>query len=162
MQDLLTKFPKALDKMVCEPFMHKGEWAIHQVLPILIDAIGPAHVRLVTFSVSEDSLRPLFFLGDDGKILSLSMLLDTTVKRHKLDLLLFAANITPDIRIDSCHAKILLVENEHYQFGIVGSANLNQNHRWEAGFYFTAGPHYDYFHSMFNESYQNAMPYAVT
>lgn len=62
------------------------------------------------------------------------MLLDTTVKRHKIDLLLFAANISPEIRIDSCHAKVLLVENERYKFGIIGSANLNLNHRWEAGY----------------------------
>lgn len=141
--------------------MHKGEWAIHEVLPTLISAIGPASVKIATFSISEDSLRPLFFLTEDGKITGLQMLLDTTVKRHKIDLLLFAANISPEIRIDSCHAKVLLVENEQYKFGIVGSANLNQNHRWEAGFYFTAGKHYDYFAKEFDKSFENAMNYAI-
>ena len=141
--------------------MHKGEWAIHHVLPILLSALGPSAVKIATFSVSEDSLRPLFFLADEGKIQDLKLLLDTTVKRHKLDLLLFAVGITPEIRIDSCHAKVLLVENEQYKFGIVGSANMNQNHRWEAGFYFTAGSHFDYFTQIFNEAYQNAMPYAA-
>lgn len=114
--------------------MHKGEWAIHQVLPSLLSAIGPAEVRIATFSISEDSLRPLFFLAEEQKITRLSMLLDLTVKRHKLGLLLFAAHITPTIRIDNCHAKLLLIENKQYKFGIVGSANLNQNHRWEDGF----------------------------
>ena len=117
-----------------EPFMHKGDWAIHEVLPSLLSEIGPADIRIATFSISEDSLRPLFFLADDKKITGLTLLLDTTVKRHKLDLLLFASNITPRIRIDSCHAKVLLVENDKYQFGIAGSANLNQNHSWENGF----------------------------
>lgn len=141
--------------------MHKGDWAIHEVLPSLLSEIGPATVRIATFSISEDSLRPLFFLADEKRITSLTLLLDTTVKRHKLDLLLFASNITPDIRIDSCHAKLLLVGNEEYQFGIVGSANLNQNRRWEAGFYFTSGCHYDYFSDMFNKSYENAINYAL-
>lgn len=145
-----------------EPFMHKGDWAIHEVLPSLLSAIGPASVRIATFSISEDSLRPLFFLSDEGMITDLTLLLDTTVKRHKLDLLLFASNISPNIRIDSCHAKLLLVENEQYKFGIAGSANLNQNRRWEAGFYFTAGSHYDYFAQMFNESYQDAMNYDIS
>lgn len=145
-----------------EPFMHKGDWAIHEVLPSLLSAIGPASVRIATFSISEDSLRPLFFLSDEGKITDLTLLLDTTVKRHKLDLLLFASSITPSIRIDSCHAKLLLVENEQYKFGIVGSANLNQNRRWEAGFYFTAGRHYDYFAQMFNESYKDALNYDIS
>lgn len=141
--------------------MHKGEWAIHEVLPSLLSAIGPADIRIATFSISEDSLRPLFFLSEEKKITSLNMLLDTTVKRHKLDLLLFAANITPGIRIDSCHAKLLLVGNKKHQFGIVGSANLNQNHRWESGFYFTSGSHFDYFSETFNQAYINAMDYAV-
>lgn len=161
MNKFQDNFPHALCPGSIEPFMHKGEWAIHEVLPTLISAIGPASVKIATFSISEDSLRPLFFLTEDGKITVLQMLLDTTVKRHKIDLLLFAANISPEIRIDSCHAKVLLVENEQYKFGIVGSANLNQNHRWEAGFYFTAGKHYDYFAKEFDKSFENAMNYAI-
>lgn len=154
-------FADALVPGTIEPYMHKGEWAIHEVLPILLSAIGPATVRIATFSVSEESLRPLYFLNEDGMIAELKLLLDLTVKRHKLGLFLFAGNITPEIRIDSCHAKVLLVENERYKFGIVGSANLNQNHRWEAGFYFTAGRHYDYFKEKFETSYQNALPYDI-
>lgn len=161
MNKFQDNFPHALCPGSIKPFMHKGEWAIHEVLPTLISAIGPASVKIATFSISEDSLRPLFFLTEDGKITGLQMLLDTTVKRHKIDLLLFAANISPEIRIDSCHAKVLLVENEQYKFGIVGSANLNQNHRWEAGFYFTAGKHYDYFAKEFDKSFENAMNYAI-
>ncbi|HIY88261.1 MAG TPA: hypothetical protein H9824_06115 [Candidatus Bacteroides pullicola] len=143
----------------CEPYMHKGEWAIHEVLPSLLSAMGVADVRIATFSVSEDSLRPLFFLRDEGQINRLTLLLDYTVKRHKLDLLLFAAGFTPDIRIDACHAKVLLVENDVHRFGIVGSANLNQNHRWEAGVWFTSGPMYDHFSKQFNAAYADALPY---
>lgn len=84
-----------------------------------------------------------------------------TVKRHKPDLLLFASNISPSIRIDSCHAKLLLVENRQHKFGIAGSANLNQNHRWENGFYFTSGKHYEYFSQMFNQAYENAIRYDI-
>lgn len=43
-------------------------------------------MRIATFSVSEDSLRPLFFLTDEAKIRNLTLLLDHTVKRHKRDL----------------------------------------------------------------------------
>lgn len=161
MKRFQDNFPLALCPGSIEPFMHKGEWAVHNVLPSLLSCIGPADVRIATFNVSEDSLRSLFFLTDEGKIRKLELLLDTNVKRHKLDLLLFAVRITPSIHIDSCHAKILLIENESYRFGIVGSANLNQNHRWEAGFYFTAGSHYDYFRQMFNSSFQNAIPHDI-
>ena len=158
--DLLSRyFRKALVPGSIEPFMHKGEWAIHSVLPSLLSAIGKADVRVCTFNISEDALRPLFFLTESGSINELSLLVDTTVKRHKLALYLFAANITPRIRIDSCHAKLLLVENDRYQFGIAGSANLNQNHRWENGFYFTSGEHYDYFRKAFDQAFESALPY---
>jgi hypothetical protein len=89
------------------------------------------------------------------------MVLDMTVKRHKLDLLLFASNITPSIRIDSNHSKILLVKSDTHAFGIVGSSNLNQPRRYEAGFYFSAGTHFDFFISMFDKMYNEAIPYEL-
>lgn len=152
-------FPRFNYEGIIEPFMHKGEWAVHEVLPILLEYIGTAEVMIATFSISEDSLRPLFFLVDAGKISKLTMLLDTTVKRHKLDMLLFASNITQNIRIESNHAKVLLIKNDKYKFGIVGSANLNQPQRVEAGFYFTAGSHFDFFENQFYNYFDTAIPY---
>lgn len=154
-------FPGALTPGTIEPLIHKGEWAIHEVLPILLERIGPARVKIATFSISEDSIRPLFFQVDAGMIIELSMLLDSTVKRHKLDMLLFALNVTPNIKIDSNHAKIFLVENNENKFGIVGSANLNQPRRVEAGFYFTAGKHFDFFDQQFDKYMNEAMPYEL-
>ena len=154
-------FPGIDSPGIVEPLIHRGEWAIHDVLPILLNRIGPAEVKIATFSVSEDSLRPLFFLVESGKISKLTLLVDTTVKRHKLDLLLFAMNITPSIRIDSNHAKILLVSNNTHAFGIVGSANLNQPKRIEAGIYFTAGRFFDFYNNAFDKYYTEAIPYEL-
>lgn len=149
------------DHGIIEPLLHKGEWAVHEVLPFLLNKITPSEVKIATFSISEDSLRPLFFLVESGSITQLTLLLDSTVKRHKLDMLLFALNITPNIRIDANHAKILLVRNETHSFGIVGSANLNQPKRIEAGFYFTAGKHFDFFNSEFDKFFNEAIPYEL-
>jgi len=154
-----TCFPGALVPGTMVPFMHKGVWAIHQVLPILLSRIGPARVSVATFNISEDSLRTLFFLNEGKQLQELRLLLDMNVRRHKLGLLLFAGGITPDIRLDSCHAKVLLVKNGSFSFGIVGSANLNWNHRWESGFYFTAGDAFDYFDRMYGEAFENALEY---
>lgn len=150
-------FPSALTPGMIQPFIHKGEWAVHEVLPILFEKIGCFNVAIATFSISEDSLRSLFFMADDCKIQDLTILLDQTVKRHKLDMLLFAESITRNIRIESNHSKILLVWNKNYQFGIVGSANLNLNARFEAGFYFSGGEHFDFFKQQFFEIYGNAI-----
>lgn len=154
-------FPGSDGQGIIEPLIHKGEWAVHEVLPFLLKKIGPSEVKIATFSVSEDSLRPLLFLVESGSITQLTLLLDNTVKRHKLDMLLFALNITPNIRIDSNHAKVLLVRNDTYSFGIVGSANLNQPRRIEAGFYFTAGKHFDFFYSEFDKFFNEGIPYEL-
>ena len=154
-------FLGALCPGTIEPFNHKGEWAIHDVLPILLVEIGNAEVKIATFGISEDGLRPLFFLVDEGVISKLSLLLDLTVKRNKLDMILFASNITPNIRLESNHSKILLVKNHTHAFGIVGSMNLNQPKRFEAGFYFTTGKHFDYFDNMFDKIYSEAIPYEL-
>ena len=137
------------------PYVHKGKWAIHELLPILLSNIGSAVVRIATFNISEDSLRPLFFMVEQQNITELKLLLDMNVKRHKLDLLLFAANITPEIRLTSTHMKIMLVENDKCSFGIAGSANMNVNPRYEAGFMFTDIKHYNYFVKAFDDVFKN-------
>lgn len=162
MKDLLEGFfPDALVPGTLVPFMHKGEWAIHQVLPSLLSRTGPAHVSIATFNISEDSLRTLFFLNEGSQLESLRLLLDMNVRRHKLPLLLFAGGVTTQIRLDSCHAKVLLVSNDAYSFGIVGSANLNYNYRWESGFYFTRGDTFDYFERMFGDAFEKAIEYDI-
>lgn len=156
-KQLLDKFfPQALLPGVIEPYLHKGEWAVHQVLPVLLDAIGPADVMLMSYNISEVSLRAF---TDLVNLRSMRMILDEAILRHKLDLLLFAASITPDIHLIHSHAKVLLCENDHYCFGIVGSANLNRVTRYESGFYFTTGRFYDYFRQQFDIIYNLAIPF---
>lgn len=152
-------FPDAFSPNVVKPFIHRGEWAIHDVVRYLCNE-ATASVQIATFSISEDSLRTLFFLVEEKKISSLHLLLDTTVKRHKLDMLLFARNISPNIAIDSVHAKITLLRFQDKRcFGIVGSANLNLNARWESGFYFSSGEVFDFFSNKFDFAFSNAMIY---
>lgn len=151
--DLL--FPEGITSGQITPYVHKGRWAVHEVLPILLDWCGPAIVRVATFNISEDSLRPMFFLKDEGKIKDLSLLLDMNVKRHKLDILLFAANIADSVRISSTHMKVLLVENDLFRGGLVGSANMNNNPRYEAGVAFSDTKMFDYYRDCFDEIFKN-------
>jgi hypothetical protein len=141
-----------IDQVAIVPFMHKGEWAIHDVLPFLLDRTGPAHVTIATFNISEESLRAFFFLQEKGLITKLTFLLDTSIKRHKLELLLFAANITAEIYITSNHAKVMLVEGGEKQYGVVSSMNMNNPIRWEAGFVFSDRDNFDYFHTIIKKA----------
>ena len=136
-------------------FQHKGEWAIHEALHVLLSYTGPASVMMETFNVSEDALRPMFFEVEAGHITDLRLVLYMNVKRHKLEMLLFAAGITANIRLTPCHAKVLLIRNEQYRIGIVGSANANQPIRYEAGVIFSEPGLFDFFEETFNRVFND-------
>ena len=156
-------FPDGLKPDIISPYVHKGKWAIHELLPILLSKIGVASVRIATFNISEDSLRPLFFMMERKEISELRLLLDMNVKRHKIDMLFFAAYITPEIRLSSTHMKVMLIENDNWNIGVVGSANMNNNPRYEAGFIFTDNPNYRYFRNVFEDIYENdSLPFVWT
>lgn len=152
-------FPGAMEDGLLVPFMHRGAWAIHTALSLFLEKAGPSDVSLMTFNISEDSIRSIFF---EDRIRSLRMLLDLGIKRNKIDLLLFLSSVAPDIRLDRTHAKLLLIHNDLYDFGIMGSANLNQVSRLESGIWFTRGPVFDYFQTQFDTLYENALPYDAT
>jgi len=158
----LNLFPHGLLKNQTIPFIQKGEWAIHELLPFLLSETGKADVRIATFNIAEESLRAIFFMLEKREIDSIKLLLDMNVRRHKLELLLFAANIMPDVRLTSNHSKILLVENSDWKIGVVGSANLNKNPRYESGFIFTNTEYYDYFQKEFDIIFENdAIKYTI-
>lgn len=149
-------FLRTLEPGQIEPFLHKQDWSVHQVITPLLDLYGPAEVRIMTFNFSEDSLRTLFL---ESRITDLKMLVDFTVSRNKLSLMFFAAAVVHNIRLEATHAKILLVHNDRISFGVVGSANLNLEVRYESGFYFSGGWIYDYFSDEFDRIFENALPY---
>ena len=156
-EEFCLLFPDYSLSGIIKPYLHKGDWAVHEILPVFLFNKS-ADVRIATYSISEDSLRPLFFLSEQNRLRSIKLLIDTTIKRHKLPLLLFASGFVPEIGTDAVHAKILLIDiDKEHRFGIVGSANLNRNHRWEGGFYFTAGEHFDYFEKMFDVAFSQSI-----
>ncbi len=149
-------FPQGMKSGQITPYIHKGKWAVHEVLPILLEEIGrPAIVRVATFNISEDSLRPMFFLKEQGKISDLRLLLDMNVKRHKLDILLFASNIADSVHVTSSHMKLILFESDGFCAGLVGSANMNNNPRYEGGISFTEENIYSYFANKYDQIFDN-------
>jgi hypothetical protein len=120
--------------------------------------ISPA---FASFTVSEDSLRPLFFLSEAGMIHELHILLDHTVRRHKIDMLLFSSNITHQVRVTANHAKMLLISAPDWHISCVGSANLNKNARWESGILSTREEHHDAFLRGYKAAWEDAIPFYI-
>ena len=63
-------FPRGVQPGEVIPYAHKGEWAVHELLPFLFSEVGTFHLSLATFNVSEDSLRPIF-MKERGELLSI-------------------------------------------------------------------------------------------
>lgn len=135
------------------PYQHKGEWSIQESVSSILDMTGPADVMLETFNISEEAIRTLFVELENKRIRSLRIIVDQNVRRHKIGTLLFARNITSDIHVTNCHSKVLLVSNEKYRIGIVGSANFNQPLRYEAGVIITNENLFNFFLTSFKEIY---------
>lgn len=120
-----------------KPFWSEGKWSMHELIFYLLDITGPAKVWLSTFSISEIAVRAFSLAIENGYITELYCLFDYTIKRHKLNLLYFAKNIINDIKLSANHSKLFLIENNHWNISVVGSANMTPNPRKEAGAIFT-------------------------
>ncbi len=159
MQNVLNYFPNVLQRGIIEPYMQKGEWATHQVLPSLLDLFPQSEIYLSSFNISDQSLRSLAVLQKQGKFERLSLLLDRSLLKNKVALLRFAYNITQNVRLNSIHAKIILIQNKNRCFGIVGSQNFNQNKKIEAGFYFTDDKIFQFYKEKFLFFYNQSLQY---
>ncbi len=137
------------------PFAHKGEWAVHELLPFLFPYIGPFHLAIATFNVSEDALRPIFFMKDRGEILTARFLFDHNVRRHKIDMMFFSAGIADQVRLSSTHMKVMFCHNRMISLVVVGSANMNRNPRHEAGIITTDPVMYDYYRNYYDDVFNN-------
>lgn len=137
------------------PYAHKGEWAVHEILPFLFNYVGPFHLSVASFNISEDSLRPIFFMKDRKELLSVRFLFDHNVHRHKIDMMFFSSGIADQIRISSTHMKLLICHNRLINLAMVGSANMNRVTRHEAGIITTEDATFNYYKNYFNNVFDN-------
>ena len=82
---------------------------------------------LLTYSISEQSLRVLSDLKDTGKIQHLILILDKSIVANKFNLLIFAENIADEIYTIENHAKLVLFDTSF----IMTSSNFNKIKRYE-------------------------------
>ncbi len=148
-------FPGGIRPGTIIPFAHKGEWAVHELLPVFFSQAGKFNLDIATFNVSEDSLRPIFFMNDGGQLISTRFIFDNNIRRHKLDLLLFASGMATALRVSANHMKVMLCYNSSLSMAVVGSANMNRNIRHEAGFITTEKNSFNYFLDYFNQVFEN-------
>jgi hypothetical protein len=114
-------------------FVSDGRWSIHQIVKHLITITGAVNVHLATWTITEEPLRMLFKLKNEGKIKELNCLFDHRIKERTPKSFQFASQFVDRIGLAKSHAKVTVLENEDWAISINSSMNWSKNPRTESG-----------------------------
>lgn len=107
---------------------------VADVLQWILDQTGPADIRISSFSISEEFLRRIYFIGKKGLVRSLDIVLDHKATNKTLILWPFIAQTVRNCYLSTNHSKVLLVSNDKWHVAMVTSQNLTRGNRYESGF----------------------------
>lgn len=138
---LLGKSLKALKTAIgtvqageCIPYATGGQWSLHELIEYLLRQIGPSEVWLTTWALSENPVRCLANLKDEGLISALHCLFDHRIRNNAVGPLHMLTETADTYGFTKVHAKaaVMIPEND-VPFTILTSANLTNNKRIEVG-----------------------------
>jgi hypothetical protein len=118
-------------------FTTAGRWSQYELLNYILCQTGPAAVWISTWKINMDAAVNLYALCKNGLITDLSCILEKRIpvtSPEALDLVKMHAD---RIRITDNHSKVMVVMNEQWGVSVLGSANMTNNPRIEAGVLFT-------------------------
>ena len=107
---------------------------VADVLQWILDQTGPADIRISSFSISEEFLRRIYFIGKKKLVRSLEIVLDHKATNKTLLLWPFISKVVRKCYLSTNHSKVLLVSNDKWHVAVVTSQNLTRGNRFEAGF----------------------------
>ena len=141
--EILSKHLGEIENGKFYQFYSFGRFSMLDVMVYLLKQIGPAHILCGTWSISQESIDQLVRLKNRNEILSLAFVLDPRVKVTKAKpLQMLKANF--DFVFSPWHAKVTVMQNEHWSITIVSSQNMTQNPKIERGCIFTDKETYEF------------------
>lgn len=112
-----------------------NKFSLHNLFSFMLSKTGPAFVRISTFSLCETAIRNFVRHAADGDITGSAVLLDISLTKRNIDKLLFVNNVLSDVRLIDNHSKIIICRPTSGNGLIyIGSANFNDNRKYESGF----------------------------
>lgn len=119
-------------------FWTEGKWHLHNLIQFVVaNYTGPCELWLTSWTVTEEPARALVGMKEKGLLTSINCLFDYRIKDRKPKPLQYLLNATETHNYTRIHAKAAVLWNETSPAFIVGSSNLSQNPRNEAGTLFT-------------------------
>lgn len=131
--DELNQLDQLIKYNACIEFVTHGAWSSHQLFEKIINIIGPAHICIATWAISQKPMEKLEKLKREGKILSLSGFFERKIPTHNSKTFGYAQVIFDEIFLTANHAKVMLFENDNWNISIISTANWTINRRTEVG-----------------------------
>ncbi len=157
--DKLAQAIPAIEKGQSIHFATAGDWSAHDMVLHIARQIGPAHLIGSTWSITEPACRQLVRALHDGRLLSVSLLLDWRVRERCPEALQLAEANAARLRLVNSHAKVSVLHNDEWQVVIVGSANYTKNPRIEAGVISTQPEAVEFHRNWLELEIENAKPF---
>ncbi len=136
-----------------------ANWSLHDMVAHILNIIGPAHVYLTTWAISEEPVRMLVQLMEEKTILSLKCIFNHRVKVECPKAYQLAQFNIATIKLSRIHAKVALFENEKFKITVVSSANLTRNPRIEVYVISCDDRLTDFYKEWIQKEIENAQPF---
>ncbi len=114
-------------------FSTAGAWSLHDMIAMACQKIGPSRLFLSTWTITEEPMRVLFQLIQEGYITELNCLFDYRIEKRKAEAFQLAKVNAARVKLTKVHAKVAVLLSDQWGVSIIGSANLTKNPRIEAG-----------------------------
>ena len=155
--------PEKIKENECLHYASCSDFSMHDVLFRIIELYGKIkHLYLATWSISNNAAEMLIKAKDEGIIENIHLLLDwrVQVRTPKAKGLLNYNKV--DMKICNCHAKVFCVETESGEkIVMLGSANLTNNPRIEAGIITQSENAYNFHKGWIESEMANAKPFGI-
>ena len=110
-----------------------NELQVADVLEWILEQVGKSEVWQTSFSISEEFLRRLFFIEQDGRVSQFNLVLDFKATQKTLRLWPFICQTMEHVYLADNHSKVLLVQAESGAVAtVLTSQNLTRGNRSES------------------------------
>ena len=112
-----------------------NKFQLYNLIEWVLKQTGPAHVFVVTFSMSEEFIRKMLKLQKSGLLKSCAVVLDFKAVQKTQKIIRFAQNVFSSVSYCKTHAKIVIIETDNLEYPgviITGSQNATRGNRSES------------------------------
>jgi len=108
-----------------------NRYQLYNLIEWVLKQTGPAVIKIMSFSISEEFIRKILKLKNAGLIKRVELIVDFKASQKTNRLLRFSENVFDEVSYCKTHAKVVLIESD-LPVVITGSQNATRGNRNES------------------------------